>query len=170
MLCSFLSAAERPYTENCDGISERFPQAGGAKGKPNRRRPSHAGSRSHDDLNSTEVCGLASGRVYQGQECDPFGPGLRGEKAQFRGAALLGQRVLRLDRRSRRSGDKGVHPETGTRRQPPRSNESVALIVHLQVAQQKLGPRQRPQKPLRAAHFLKPPALPGDTYLDAHRS
>ena len=28
----------------------------------------------------------------------------------------------------------------------------------------KLGPRQRPQQPLRAAHFLKPPALPGDIY------
>jgi hypothetical protein len=27
-----------------------------------------------------------------------------------------------------------------------------------------LGPRQRPRQPLRAAQFIKPPALPGDTY------
>ena len=26
------------------------------------------------------------------------------------------------------------------------------------------GPRQRPLLPLRVVHFLKPPALPGDTY------
>jgi len=26
------------------------------------------------------------------------------------------------------------------------------------------GPRKRPRQPLRAAHFLKPPALPGDSY------
>jgi len=54
---------------------------------------------SYDDLDSTEIRGLAGGRVYQGQECDPFGPCLRREEAQLRGAAFLGQRVLRLDRR-----------------------------------------------------------------------
>ena len=27
-----------------------------------------------------------------------------------------------------------------------------------------IGPRQRPRQPLRAAQFIKPPALPGDTY------
>src|ERR1700674_1800584 len=62
-----------------------------------------------------------------------------GEEAQFRGPALLGQRVLRLDRRSRRSGDTGVHQKAGTRGQPPASNESVALIGHLQVAKQMRG-------------------------------
>src|SRR6266849_5732953 len=64
-----------------------LPEAGDAKGKSNRRRPSYAGSRSHDDLDPPEICGLAGGRVYQGQECDPFGPGLRGEEAQFCGPA-----------------------------------------------------------------------------------
>jgi hypothetical protein len=33
--------------------------------------------------------------------------------------------------------------------------------------QHELGPRQRPLQPLRAAHNLKPPALPGDTYFAA---
>ena len=34
---------------------------------------------------------LAGSRVYQGQECDPFGPCIRGEETQFYGAALLGR-------------------------------------------------------------------------------
>ena len=58
-----------------------------------------------------------------------------------------------------------VHPQTGTRGQPPGSIESLALIGHLQVAPRKPGSRQRPHRPLRAAHSIKPPALPGDTYL-----
>jgi putative transposase len=48
----------------------------------------------HDHLDPTEIRSLPGGRLYQGQECDPFGSGLRGEEAQFRGAALLGQRIL----------------------------------------------------------------------------
>ncbi len=55
------------------------------------------------------------GRITR-QECDPLGPDVWGEEAQFRGTELLGQRVLRLDRRSRRSGDTGIHPEPGTGR------------------------------------------------------
>jgi hypothetical protein len=36
--------------------------------------------RSHDDFDSAEICGLTGGRVYQGQERDPFGPGIRREE------------------------------------------------------------------------------------------
>ena len=68
------------------------------------------------------------------QECDPFGPGIRREEAQFCGAAFLGQGVLRLDRRSRRSRDTGVHQEPGARGRPLGPNEFVALIGHLRVA------------------------------------
>src|SRR5262249_49645639 len=64
---------------------------------------------------------------------------------------------------SRRSGDTGVHQEPGARRQAPGPTQPVALIAAFRRLQQ-LGPRQRPQQPLRAAPSLKPPALPGDTY------
>jgi len=37
----------------------------------------------------------------KGKKRDPLGPGIRREEAQFRRAAFLGARVLRLDRRSR---------------------------------------------------------------------
>ena len=49
------------------------------------------------------------------------------EKAQLRRAALLGPGILRLDRRSRRSGDQGIHPQAGGRGYPARPNEHVAL-------------------------------------------
>src|ERR1700690_1126727 len=90
--------------------------------------------RSHDDFYPTEICGFTGRRLYQRQERDPFGPCIRREEAKFCGAALLGSRVLRLDRWSRRSGDPGVHQKSGARRQPPGPNELVAPIGHLQVA------------------------------------
>jgi hypothetical protein len=54
--------------------------------------------------------------------------------AIFWGAAFLGERALRLDRRSGRSGDAGVHQKPGAGGQPLGANEFVALIGHLQVA------------------------------------
>jgi len=50
------------------------------------------------------------------------------------GQHFLGERVLRLDRRSGRSGDTGVHQKPGAGGQPLGANEFVALIGHLQVA------------------------------------
>src|SRR5258706_15116926 len=53
---------EKDPVRGAETASRRcLPQAGAAEGKPSRRRPSHAGSRSHDDLDSTKICGLASG-------------------------------------------------------------------------------------------------------------
>ena len=49
------------------------------------------------------------------------------------GAVMLDE-VLRLDRRSGRSGDMGVHQKPGAGGQPLGANEFVALIGHLQVA------------------------------------
>src|SRR5216683_6721095 len=94
MLCSFKVPQKDPVWGVETASRRGLLQVGAAKGKPSRRRPSHAGSRSHDDLDSTKIRGLAGGRIYQGQECDPFGPCLWGEEAQFCRAALLGQRVL----------------------------------------------------------------------------
>ena len=49
--------------------------------------PDHA----HDDFDSAEVCGVAGDRVYQREERDSSGTSVRGAKAQFRRAALLGR-------------------------------------------------------------------------------
>ena len=58
---------------------------------------------------------------------------MRGEETQFVAQHFLGERVLRLDRRSGRSGDTGVHQKPGAGGQPLGANEFVALIGHLQV-------------------------------------
>jgi len=79
---------------SCGGI----PEIGGAEGMPDRGGTSAAGSRAYDDIDPAEICGVAGGGLHQGQECHPRGAGLRRTQAQFRGPALLGQRVLRLHR------------------------------------------------------------------------
>ena len=55
-------------------------------------------------------------------------------KTQFCGTALLGEGILRLDDRARRSRHQGVHPEARAGGPAPRSDESVALTSHRQVA------------------------------------
>ena len=64
---------------------------------------------------------------HQGQERDPSGSGLHGTQTQFRRSAFLGARIFRLDRRSRRRGDPGIYPPSGSRRRVPGTAEPVAM-------------------------------------------
>src|SRR6516225_3777738 len=104
-----------------------IPQIGNAEGVQGRRGAFDARSCSHDDFDPTQICGVASDRVHQRKERNPPGPCLWRTKAQLRRAAFLGQGILRLDRRSRRSGDQGVHPQAGSRGYSARPTEYVAL-------------------------------------------
>jgi len=65
---------------------------------------------------------------------DPRCANVRGAEAELRGAALLGARLLRLDRRSRRRGHPPLHPGAGDRGQAHRPAPPVELSRHLQVA------------------------------------
>ena len=131
------------YGELRQHLGEVF-QIGNAEGVQGRRGASDAGSCSHDDFDPTQICGVASDRVHQGQERYPSGAGLWREKAQLRRAAFLGPRVLRLDRRSRRSGDPGINPQPGGRGYTARPNEYVALRPP-SGGQQTRGRVRRPQ-------------------------
>jgi hypothetical protein len=108
-----------------------IPPTGGAERKPDRGRASDARSRAHDDINTAKVCGFLGGGIHQGEECDPFGPGIWGAQAQFCGAALLGTRVLRFDGRSGRGRDSRIYSEPGAGRSAFGPIESVALTSHL---------------------------------------
>ena len=89
---------------------------GGTEGESDRGRSSGVRSRAYDDRDTAEVFGVAGSRVYQGQECDPLGTGVRGEEAQLCGEAILGKKVLRFQGWPRRNGDPGVNQESGARR------------------------------------------------------
>ena len=67
---------------------------------------------------------------FKGKSAIHLGTGLRGEEAQLHMAALLGERILRLDRGTRRGGDQGVHQKTGTGGHTPGSTEHVSLTGH----------------------------------------
>ena len=54
-----------------------------AKRQPDFGRTSAAGSYSHVDLDSTEVFGGPGGRIYEGQECDPYRSGLSGTEKEL---------------------------------------------------------------------------------------
>src|SRR3954454_21844998 len=69
-------------------------------------------------------------------------------------------------RQSGRGGDPSLHQEAGTGRSALGATEPLALTAPVRWPL-KPGPRQRSPKPLRAAQIIKPPALPGDTYLNA---
>ncbi len=135
------------YGELRQHLGEIFRRLAMQKESRGRGRPPDAGSRSYDDIDPAEICGFAGDRVHQGQECYPPGTCLRRAEAQLHRAAFLGQGLLRLDRRSRRSGDQGIHQEAGGRRLSPRSTEHVALRPPSGGPKHR-GSRQRPQRPL----------------------
>ena len=100
---------------------------------------------------SSQVCGFAGDRIHQGQECDPSCSRLWRRETQFCGAALLGEGIFRLDDRARRSRHQGVHPEARAGGPAPRSDQSLALTSHRQVAPtlrgRVSGPNSRFERP-----------------------
>src|ERR1039458_1757211 len=86
-------------------------------------------------------------------------------EAEFCGAKFLGARILRVNGGAGRGVGSRVHPHAGGRGQALGSVEHVALKWPPAGGQEHRGRVSDPAQPLRAAHKLKPPALPGDTYL-----
>ena len=49
-------------------------------------------------VDSAQVCGVGSGGIHEGQECDPPGADLRRAQAEFCWPAFLGARLFCVDR------------------------------------------------------------------------
>ena len=114
------------------------------EGKSHRRRASDAGSRAHDELDSTEVRCIAGGRIHQGQERNTSGKGVWGTEAELRGAALKGEKIFCIHRRARRRRDPGL------RSTPVRRGQATGPIVFMALNRRGIGgpkmsgPCQRP--------------------------
>jgi hypothetical protein len=115
------------YGELRKYLGEVFRKLAEQKGKPDRGRASAPGSRAYDDFDPPEVCRGAGRRVYQGEERDSPGAGVRRAEAKFCGAEFLGARVLCVDSRSGRSRSSKLHPDAGAGGQAPRPAGHVAL-------------------------------------------
>src|ERR1700677_1215580 len=83
------------YQELRRHLGGSLPSTRGAEGVEDRGRAFAARSCAYVAFHSTEVCGVASGRIHQRQERDPSGPHVRRAKAEFRRATLLGSRIFR---------------------------------------------------------------------------
>src|SRR5512135_3849253 len=90
----------------------RSSEVGVAERERSGRREAESGSCSRGAFDSAEVLGIASGWVYEGQECD-LGCKDNREESQFCGSELLGPRLLCLNGWSGRRGHPGICPQPG---------------------------------------------------------
>ena len=118
--------------------------------EPNYRRAFGGKSRTHVDLDTAEVCGGPSDRFCQGQECHWHCSDGRGATTELHRGALLGSRVLCINRRPRRKDDPGIHPTAGSRGSSARSDEDVRLTAAMAAHKQSA----------LSGSPSKPPALP----------
>jgi hypothetical protein len=139
-------------------LGRGVPSTGRAEGEPCRGRTSDARSRAHDDFDPAEVRRVAGDWVHQRKERDSSGTGIWRTDTQFRRAALLGQRLFRIDGRARRSGYPRIHSPARGRRQALGSAKPVAWRNHLQVAPLSRG---RVSDPDTAALSGSQPKAPG---------
>ena len=95
------------------------------------------------DLDPTEAIAVAGAGIQKGQACHSPGADGRTEAKELRGTALLGARLLGLDRGPQCGGGAEGHSRSGKGRPASRS----------------VGTPREP-KPLGAVHNLKTPALP----------
>src|SRR5687767_5476402 len=68
-----------------------------------------ARSRAHVVIDPAEVFGIRSGGVYQGEERDSDRTSVHGSSEELCGSEFLGERLLRIDGRSRRGTDPQLH-------------------------------------------------------------
>ena len=60
------------------------------------------------------VCGVGSGGLHQGQECDSSGTDVQRTQAEFHWSAFLGARLFCVNRGTRRNGDPRIYPQSGS--------------------------------------------------------
>lgn len=95
--------------------------SGGAEGVQSGGGAPDARPRAYAAERAAEVFGIERDGVYQGEERDPHSTGICWPAKEFRGAALLGARLLGVDGWQERGCRAPLHPGPGERRQTPRT-------------------------------------------------
>src|SRR5215470_10684630 len=83
--------------EAAGAFGRSVPAIGRAAGEQDRRGTSDERSRTHDDLDTSEVFGITGSGIHQRQECDSPCAGVWRTEAQFCWPAFLGTRILCVD-------------------------------------------------------------------------
>ena len=106
---------EAAFRENKTASGPSVSRSGATEGVPDRGRPFDAGSRSHVDIDTSQIFGGADHRIHEREEFDMDRAECRTQDAEFSGPQILGAGVLRHDRWPGRGSDPGLHqkPRTG---------------------------------------------------------
>ena len=100
---------------------------GATEGEPSGGGASDGRSCSYHAVGAAEVLGVWGGGVHQGEERDSDRPTVHGPEEKLCGAELLGEGILCVDGRERRSAGTRLYQGTGERRPSARSTKDVRV-------------------------------------------
>src|SRR5215813_9277243 len=103
--------------------------SGEPRGPQDRRRTSDARPRTYADIDPAEIFGGGGDRVSEGEKLDLDCAECGTQAAQFSWAQILGEGLLRFDRRAGRGDDPRLHQKSGDRGQAVGSVAAEARVL-----------------------------------------
>src|SRR6516162_8143814 len=100
-----------------------------AQGMQDRRRTSDARPRAYADIDPAEIFGGGGDRVSEGEKLDLDCAECGTQAAQFSWSQILGEGLLRFDRRAGRGDDPRLHQKSGDRGQAVGSVATEARVL-----------------------------------------
>ena len=114
---------------NQAALGHCIPRACSAQGMQDRRRTSDARPRAYADIDPTEIFGGGGDRVSEGEKLDLNCAECGTQAAQFSWPQILGEGLLRFDRRAGRGDDLHLHQKSGDRGQAVGSVATEARVL-----------------------------------------
>src|SRR5262245_29873041 len=106
-----------------------IPRACPTQGMQDRGRKPDARPRAYADIDPTEIFGGRGDRISEREEFDLDCAECRTQAAQFSWPQILGERLLRFDRRARRGNDPRLHQKSGDGGQSAGSVATEARVL-----------------------------------------
>src|SRR6516164_6201281 len=127
MSCSRRSTARRRCLGKSGGTWALY-SASPAQGMQDRTRTSDARPRAYADIDPAEIFGGGGDRVSEGEKLDLDCAECGTQAAQFSWSQILGEGLLRFDRRAGRGDDPRLHQKSGDRGQAVGSVATEARV------------------------------------------